>query len=290
MPSKRPFQVLEDRPLTVNEICEATISEKVVSSAKNVRSLIPTDAFPLDAVPLLEHSTPVFEPAFRVPRASFEALILVQSPLQLLTCFFTFTALEIVVFATNEAAEDWYHNAPVHGKPRPWHPTTTSEILRWLGILFPMSRCTIRSTPEWWSSKAGCRRSECKGRERWEQIHRFLSITSNKCPKKSDPWWTKLTPLTLTIRRACQQAVRPSSWVVVDDAMFSFHGRSKNKTTIKNKPISKGIKIWILAYDGYVHDWLWHSEEASIGPECARKINITASTPGRMPARLAPTF
>jgi hypothetical protein len=66
MPSKRSFKVLDDRELIEAEINKAAPSKKRASSLKNVRNLVPTDAFPPEAIPLLQQSTPEFEPTFQV--------------------------------------------------------------------------------------------------------------------------------------------------------------------------------------------------------------------------------
>jgi Transposase IS4 len=54
--------------------------------------------------------------------------------------------------------------------------------------------------------------------------------------------------------------------------MVSFRGRTVYKTKMKNKPISEGFKIWVLADNGYFCDWLWHSQRE--GPEDIPKKGI----------------
>jgi hypothetical protein len=44
---------------------------------------------------------------------------------------------------------------------------------------------------------------------------------------------------------------------------------------MKNKPISEGYKIWVLADYGYVWDWLWHSLQD--GPEGIPKTGLTVT-------------
>ena len=40
--------------------------------------------------------------------------------------------------------------------------------------------------------------------------------------------------------------------VAVDEAMIKFQGRSALKQYLLNKPVKRGIKVWVLA-DGYFH-------------------------------------
>ena len=46
---------------------------------------------------------------------------------------------------------------------------------------------------------------------------------------------------------------------------------------MKAKPIPKGFKIWVMGYDGYIDDWLWHSLKA--GPEGTKKGGLEVSQP-----------
>jgi hypothetical protein len=60
---------------------------------------------------------------------------------------------------------------------------------------------------------------------------------------------------------------------------------------MKNKPISEGYKIWVLADNGYVSDWLWHSQRD--GPESIPKngLDVNQSTSnGLKEVHLSPTF
>jgi hypothetical protein len=54
--------------------------------------------------------------------------------------------------------------------------------------------------------------------------------------------------------------------------MIPFRGRSLHKVKMKNKPISEGYKVWELADNGYVWDWLWHSHKD--GPETIPKKGL----------------
>jgi hypothetical protein len=45
--------------------------------------------------------------------------------------------------------------------------------------------------------------------------------------------------------------------------MIVYRGRSKYTTKFKNKPISEGYKVWVLAEYGYIWSWLWYPLEES---------------------------
>ena len=43
--------------------------------------------------------------------------------------------------------------------------------------------------------------------------------------------------------------------------MIAFRGRTVHTTKLKNKPISEGYKVWVLADHGYTWTWRWHSNQ-----------------------------
>ena len=71
--------------------------------------------------------------------------------------------------------------------------------------------------------------------------------------------------------------------------MIPYDGHSKHTVTLKRKPIPMGFKVWVLAYEGYINDWLYRS--AAEGPE-ATVEKLVVTTPGytKHHVTLAPTF
>ena len=53
--------------------------------------------------------------------------------------------------------------------------------------------------------------------------------------------------------------------LVVDESIARFMDRSTDIVNIPTRPEPEGYKIWMLANDGYVLDWLWHSKQT--GPQ-----------------------
>ena len=45
-----------------------------------------------------------------------------------------------------------------------------------------------------------------------------------------------------------------SSYLIVDEAMISYRGRSVDKIKLLNKPIKEGYKVWVLGDAGYVYN------------------------------------
>ena len=52
--------------------------------------------------------------------------------------------------------------------------------------------------------------------------------------------------------------------------MSQFIGHIKKKITIPTKPILTGIKVWILADNGYFVHWFWHTK--GDGPQGINKV------------------
>ncbi|KEY73849.1 hypothetical protein S7711_10283 [Stachybotrys chartarum IBT 7711] len=61
-------------------------------------------------------------------------------------------------------------------------------------------------------------------------------------------------------------AIEVGSHIAVDEAICGFEGQTKQKVTILGKPTPTGLKIWILATQGYILHWIWHSPGRALGP------------------------
>jgi len=52
--------------------------------------------------------------------------------------------------------------------------------------------------------------------------------------------------------------------LAVDESIVRFTGRASEIVNIPTKPTPEGFKIWILANQGYVVDWMYHSKGEGI--------------------------
>ena len=59
---------------------------------------------------------------------------------------------------------------------------------------------------------------------------------------------------------------RPSTHLAVDEAIARFTGRSHDIINIPGKPTPEGYKMWVLACDGFVLAWLFHTKRKYYGP------------------------
>ena len=166
-----------------------------------------------------------------------------QDPLRLFLRFLGGAeALELICRATNERASIY---SPAPQNARPWQPIHANELCHWLGLLIYMARHTEKARKAYWEPTelgTGHNLGQWMSDNRWNQIHRHLSI-NNQPLTEYDSYWHRVEPLASLIRNNCRSAVKPSTWVAVDEGMAAFTGRLKDKVLLKNKPILEGFKL-----------------------------------------------
>jgi Transposase IS4 len=89
--------------------------------------------------------------------------------------------------------------------------------------------------------------------KRFEQIHRYFTLRDRSIDprQEGESFVWPVDRVAAIIRRNFQINWLPSSHIFIDEAMILFRGRSLHKVKLKNKPISEGYKVWVLADDGY---------------------------------------
>jgi hypothetical protein len=170
--------------------------------------------------------------------------------------FFNDFVVKILSEETNFYAESQLQNPPLslHGT-RHWTPTTSAEILVFLGVYVHFGLHPTAVREDYWKLH---NLGQCMGLKRYEQIHRFFSLNS-KPPLPNAPWFYRIQRISELLRTACRQAYSPSSNIAIDEAMVAFRGRSRDTIKIKNKPIQTGYKLWCIGDHGYIWSWLFHS-------------------------------
>lgn len=234
-----------------------------------------------------------FTPSIRVGNELYNVLIEARDPLSLFMYFFGgFEALSVVCTATNADAEKCVAGQKSDETPRRWTTLRPIELLHWLGGLFYMVNHTEPNRKAYWERselRNAHQISQIMTETRWDQIHRFL--TFNPQPRRqNDPSFNRVEPIASKIGRDCQNAVKASTWIAVDEAMAGYAGRTKDLVNLPSKPTPKGYKIWVLALQhGYVYSWRWHSRV--YGPEGIGKGSRLVHQPVPMvPVQLAATY
>jgi Transposase IS4 len=59
---------------------------------------------------------------------------------------------------------------------------------------------------------------------------------------------------------------KPGRDLAIDEIIVRFEGRSKEITTVPNKPTPTGYKVWGAAQRGFLLVWNWHISGQKNGP------------------------
>ena len=54
--------------------------------------------------------------------------------------------------------------------------------------------------------------------------------------------------------------------LAVDETIQRFMGRASEPVNLPSKPVPEGFKIWVLANQGYILDWMCHAKGEDGGP------------------------
>ena len=123
--------------------------------------------------------------------------------------------------------------------------------------------------------KKTCRRgvdyftvSEHMGKNRWEQIDLklYISLPKHLSSKAKESPFDKIAILSDTLRDRFRLYWKPGTYLAVDEMIARFTGRAFETVNIPTKPTLEGFKIWIVANQGYILDWLWHVKGDKKGP------------------------
>ncbi|KAF1973241.1 hypothetical protein BU23DRAFT_435364, partial [Bimuria novae-zelandiae CBS 107.79] len=74
----------------------------------------------------------------------------------------------------------------------------------------------------------------------------------------------------------------------VNEAIARFTGRATKSVIIKTKPTPKGYKIWCLANNGVILNWLFHAKGIGKGPVNLLELPTNAATPAFTPTESVP--
>ena len=100
------------------------------------------------------------------------------------------------------------------------------------------------------------------GKERFQQIERYLHISPSKIRLESvrQAPFEKIEPFDGHLRQKFQKFRLIGKHLSVDETIQRFMGRSAEIVNIPSKPTPGGFKIWVLANQGYILDWLHHAK------------------------------
>ena len=263
---KKPKRFLDSAPLIPSE---TQLKQK---TAKRNEQNAPLQPIATEIIPeptLLDVNLPHYHPPLEYTKRGGHSLAPSMTQLKLFLQFFSSTVMAIIMAATNSYGERENREKnrhPLSRQYRKWHSTTISELYRYLGCLLFLGLHQEPCYEECWKVE-GHNLGQYLPLKRYEQLNRYFTLRDRVTipPKESDEWYWILEPVATMLRSTYKNLWHLGTYVAIDEAMEAYRGRTEHTIKIKNKPISEGFKVWVLAEAGYVWTWLWHSKIK--GPE-----------------------
>jgi hypothetical protein len=154
------------------------------------------------------------------------------------------------------------------------------EIYIWVGITIYMSLHTEKRFQDYWRAPEASTNLgdafqnlpthpiiQYMTYERFCDIKRRIRIDDPDTITHGMPRpYSQVSEWADSLMSASLAAVEVGSHLSVDEAICGFEGHSRQKVTIKSKPTPTGLKIWILAIQGYILHWIWHTPGGALGP------------------------
>jgi hypothetical protein len=184
---------------------------------------------------------------------------LVQDPIHYFELFWTPTVWNTLVQNTNAYAKykeaRCRQNINCDKKSRWWKDVDLYEMRIFIALLIYMSIDRNSNIESYWfkNSLTIHKPMEHMTFFRFEQIKRYFHVSPppSQTNQLKSQWYMKLSPLFQKLRYQFQAYAILGQNVSFDEMMVPCTGRSQHILKIKNKPISKGFKIWALCDHGY---------------------------------------
>ena len=292
-PSRNAKKPSRYRDSTPSILSDSEVTQKVVKQKRQNAPLRPIAAETVPEPALPDSKLPPYRPPLEYTKKGGHSVALGLTQLQLFLQFFPSTVMAIIVAATNshgERANRIKDRNPLSTQYRKWHSTTISELYRYFGCLLFLGLHQEPQHQVCWEVD-GYNLGQYLPLKRYEQINLYFTLRDRVTtpPKEQEEWFWILEPVSTMLRTTCKKLWYLGTHVAIDEAMIAYRGRTKHTIKIKNKPISEGFKVWVLAEAGYVWTWLWHSKIK--GPEGVPKDGTKHYLPiPHQPVHLAATF
>jgi len=72
--------------------------------------------------------------------------------------------------------------------------------------------------------------------------------------------FTQINELSKHIWLTCKRLYSPGTHFVINETIQHFMGCAFEIINIPFKPTPEGFKIWVLANEGYILDFMWHTK------------------------------
>ena len=147
-----------------------------------------------------------------------------------------------------------------------WKDADISEIQAFVGLQIYMGIHHEPDVKDYWEVDVNQQQRhtlvvETMSRNRFQDLNRFFHVDFYREPHETEQKkpWEYIQSTSEHCKRRFQEFATPSSHLAVDEMMQGYTGRCKHTVTIPGKPTLTGLKIYALASESYVIDWLWSS-------------------------------
>ena len=135
-----------------------------------------------------------------------------------------------------------------------WTRVTEEELWAYLGFSILMAVNHLPSIADYWKLDEVYHYAPIASRisrDHFLDISRFLHFVDNSTLLlRTDPNFDqlqKVRPVIDAVKKACRTVFDPSKDILVDEAMIAFKGRSSIKQYMPQKPVKRGLKVWVMA-------------------------------------------
>ena len=175
---------------------------------------------------------------------------------------------------------------------RPWHDTCRAELYGYIAIQIYMGIHPETAIHDYWNQDPDLPRHQlvidCMSLVRFQQVERYFHLSpqentqentqesdtrsqkpsrpGSKIRRENETTFVKVHLLSEHLLFLFPTLFRPSTHLAVDEAIARFTGRSHHIINIPGKPTPEGYKMWVLACDGFVLAWLFHTKRKYYGP------------------------
>lgn len=177
------------------------------------------------------------------------------------------------LYAAQSLAQSQNQNVGEHSKYKTWQTVTILEIEGFLLLLIHMSLIRKHNLQEYWTEKeiiyspfAG----KIMPRNRFQAILSMFHLNDNNkyIPQNEDnhdPLF-KIRPFYEHLQTVFPSLYVPEKNIAIDEAMCGWRGKLRFKVYIKDKPVSRGIKLYMLAdsKSAYVYSFEIYAAEPGL--------------------------
>lgn len=161
---------------------------------------------------------------------------------------FTNSIVDYIVQETNRYAR------AIMGEARyeKWETVKSNDIFAYCGIMIMMGLVHVPSLHDYWKRDAlyYCPPiADRMSRDRFLEIHKYIHFVNNdNVTRPGDPQYDRLCkvrPVLEMIEQRFTDVYHPSRECAIDEAMVPYKGRSSLKQYMPNKPVKRGLKVWM---------------------------------------------